>query len=62
MLQLANDIVSSEVKNNGLFDLDIDCSLDVTHLPYQKTLITIISDPDFLIQNLPYRFVFAHRR
>lgn len=62
ILQLANDIVTSEAKNDGLFDLDIDCSLDVTHLPYQKTLITIISDPDFLIQNLPYRFVFAHRR
>ncbi|MEM4247419.1 MAG: hypothetical protein QXR48_04545 [Candidatus Woesearchaeota archaeon] len=62
ILQLANDIVSSEVKNNGLFDLDIDCELDITHWPYQKTLITIITDHNFLIQDAPYKFVFAHRR
>ena len=61
ILQLANDIVESE-KNTGLFDLDAECGLDVTHFPVEKTLITIITDNSFLIQNAPYRFVFAHRR
>ncbi len=61
ILQLANDLVESE-RNTGLFDLDVDCSLDVIHFPVDNTLVTIISDNSFLIQNTPYRFVFAHKR
>ncbi len=62
MVQLAKDIVESERKNSGLFDLDAECDLDVTHFPVEKTLVTVITDRNFLIQDLPYRFVFAHRR
>ncbi|MEM4240412.1 MAG: hypothetical protein QXM31_04175 [Candidatus Woesearchaeota archaeon] len=62
IIELARKIVESEQKNNGLFDLDIDCELDITHFPVEKTLITIITDNSFLIQDKPYRFVFAHRR
>ena len=62
ILRLAGDMVTSEKNNNGLFDLDVLCGLDVTHFPYEKALITVISDPNFLIQNQPFRFVFAHRR
>lgn len=62
ILRLAGDLVQSEKSNNGLFDLDVSCTLDVIHFPYEKTLITIITDPHFLIQNQPFRFVFAHRR
>ena len=60
--QLAHDLVESEKNNNGQFDLDAPCELDVTHFPIDKTLITIITDNNFLIQNKPYRFVFAHKR
>ncbi len=62
ILQLANDIVASEQKNNNLFDLDVECSLEVTHFPVEKTLVTVITDTNFLIQDSPYRFVFAHKR
>jgi hypothetical protein len=62
IITLANNIVESEKNNNGLLDLDIECSLDVVHFPFEKTLITVITDSNFLIQNTPYRFVFAHRR
>lgn len=62
ILQLASDLVESEQTNEGLFDLDVPCNLDVLHFPLEKTLVTIITDQQFLIQNKPYRFVFAHRR
>ncbi len=62
MLRLADDMVESEKRNKGLFDLDMPCNLDITHFPLQKTLITIITDNNFLIQDKPFRFVFAHRR
>ena len=61
MLQLANDIVASELKT-GLFDLDVQCAFDVTHFPLDKTLITVIADKNVLIQNAPYSLVFAHKR
>jgi hypothetical protein len=62
VLQLADDLVESERNNGGLFDLDAPCGLEVAHFPIDNTLITMIIDADFLIQNKPYRFVFAHRR
>jgi hypothetical protein len=62
VLELADDLAESERVNNGLFDLDVDCGLEVAHFPIDNTLITVISDNDFLIQNKPARFVFAHRR
>ncbi len=62
MIDLAQGIVNSEKNNNGLIDLDTDCSLDVIHFPVEKTLVTVITDNNFMIQNSPYRFVFAHRR
>ena len=61
MLKLANAIVDSEQKTN-LFDLDIPCELEVTHFPLEKTLVTVITDHNALIQDAPYMFVFAHRR
>lgn len=61
MVELANSMAEAE-KNNGLFDLDTNCELEITHFPVEKTLVTAITDKDFLIQDKPYRFVFAHRR
>jgi hypothetical protein len=61
VLQLANDLIESE-RTTGLFDLDAPCGLEVTHFPLDSTLVSIITDSDFLIQNKPFRFVFAHRR
>jgi hypothetical protein len=62
IIELADSIIESEKNNNGLFDLDNDCEFEVTHFPVEKTLITIITDTNFLIQDRHYRFVFAHRR
>jgi hypothetical protein len=62
MLRLAGDLVESEKYNNGFFDLDVPCGLDVTHFPLEKTLITVITDKSFLMQNQPFHFAFAHRR
>lgn len=61
MVELADSMAEAE-KNNGMFDLDSNCGLEITHFPVEKTLVTIITDKDFLIQDKPYRFVFAHRR
>ncbi len=62
ILELADALVESEKGNDGLFDLDVPCALHVTHFPLDKTLVTVIADPGYLIAEQPYRFVFAHRR
>jgi hypothetical protein len=61
MLQLANDLVASEIKT-GLFDLDVQCAFDVMHFPIDQTLLTVIADRNFLVQNAHYSLVFAHRK
>jgi hypothetical protein len=62
VLWLANTIVNSQI-NYGMVDIDaIKSDLDVTLYPYEKTLITHITDASYTkVNNEPYLFRFANK-